>query len=52
MVQTRAMTRANMRLARARRWIKRYRPRDVYHRHRLPDRQPRDQLVHTYRRRS
>ena len=34
-----------------RQWIKRYRPNDTVHRHRLNDDQPKDEIVHTYRRR-
>lgn len=33
------------------RWVKRYRPRDTAHRHRLDDAQPKDEVVRTYRRR-
>lgn len=36
---------------RRRRWVKRYRPGDTAHRHRLPDTQPKDTEVITYRRR-
>ena len=60
MVATRAMQRRNpqgllpglpQRMRRARRWIKRYRPNDVAHRHRLEDDQPKAQQVHAYIRR-
>lgn len=33
------------------RWVKRYRPRDTAHRHRLDDTQPKEEVVRTYRRR-
>ena len=33
------------------RWVKRYRPRDTAHRHRLDDDQPKEEVVRTYRRR-
>lgn len=36
---------------RIRQWIKRYRPRDVNKRHRLPDEQPKTERVVTYKRR-
>lgn len=40
------------RLRRGRRWVKRYKPQDVAHRHRLPDRQPKAITVSTYQRRN
>lgn len=40
------------RMRRARRWIKRYRPNDITHRHRLHDAQPRTQHVVAYDRRT
>lgn len=33
------------------RWVKRYRPRDTSHRHRIKDRQPKSQQVSGYNRR-
>jgi hypothetical protein len=36
---------------RFRQWIKRYRPRDTAHRHRLNDSQPKQEVVRTYTRR-
>lgn len=43
---------ATGRLQQARRWIKRYRPTDPYHRHRLEDDQPKSQHVAAYSRRT
>lgn len=40
------------RLRRGRRWIKRYKPTDVAHRHRLRDRQPKSVNVSGYNRRN
>lgn len=39
------------RMRRARRWVKRYKPTDTAHRHRLPDSQPKTQQVVSYYRR-
>lgn len=44
---------ANPRIGmRRRRWIKRYKPSDVAHRHRLKDRQPKTETVTSYSRRT
>ena len=40
------------RLRRARRWIKRYKPSDTSHRHRIHDRQPKTTHVTSYTRRT
>lgn len=39
------------RMRNSRRWIKRYKPTDTSHRHRLSDRQPKTQTVTSYTRR-
>lgn len=63
MVRTRAQYRAHGsapvaanpaidRMRRGRRWIRRYKDSDVAHRHRLPDRQPKREVVRTYTRRA
>lgn len=38
--------------ARRRRWVKRYKPSDTAHRHRLKDRQPKTETVTSYSRRT
>lgn len=43
---------AQQRMRSARRWIKRYKPTDTAHRHRLHDEQDKDVQVTSYRRRS
>lgn len=63
MVLTRAQSRAQNiaptpmnpainRMRRARRWVKRYKPNDTAHRHRISDRQPKTQQVVSYMRRT
>lgn len=62
MVQTRSMAAGGgglqrmvneiQRLRRGRRWVKRYKPTDHAHRHRLNDRQPKSETVRTYQRRT